>query len=239
MGAACNQMARQARHRLREARDREITPEQPPVTRDKGIGSLVELGSFPESLAGIPQARIITVVTGLPRSGTSMMMQMLAASGMTAFTDGARSADTNNPHGYFEHEAVKHLHRDASWIAGARGRTVKIIAALLPFLPESDQEGEPLHYRVLFMIRPLDEVMASRHRMLEESPSQVQGMQAARTQENLARHFLRTRGIPAIEVDYTRVLKEPDWIAEELREFLGADLDLPAMILAIRPPARK
>ncbi|GAA5128371.1 alkaline phosphatase family protein [Luteolibacter yonseiensis] len=234
MGAACNQMARQARQRLREAREREISPGKPPAER---AGAPAELDKFPDSLAGIPRDRIITVVSGLPRSGTSMMMQMLAAGGLTVFADNGRIADASNPHGYFEHEAVKLLHRDASWLPDARGKVVKIVAPLLPFLVESDREGKPLHYRVIFMTRPLEDVMASRSRMLEESPS-ASGEQAARTQENLARHFLRTRQISALEIDYTRVLKETDRMVGELRDFLGIDLDAFRMTQAIKPPAK-
>ncbi|HNY87520.1 MAG TPA: hypothetical protein PKN23_13545, partial [Candidatus Hydrogenedentes bacterium] len=106
----------------------------------------------------IPPPEIV-VVSGLPRSGTSMMMRMLAAGGMPLFTDGVRAADSDNPLGYFEHEAVKRLREDASWVPGAAGKAVKVVSALLPALPEGFQ------YRVILMRRPLEEVLASQRRM--------------------------------------------------------------------------
>ncbi len=102
----------------------------------------------------------IVVVSGLPRSGTSMMMQMLAAEGLPPLTDGVRTADESNPEGYFELEAVKHLDKAPSseadalaWLANARGKAVKILTPLLQYLPETH------NYRVILMLRPLDEVV--------------------------------------------------------------------------------
>ena len=104
----------------------------------------------------------IIVVSGLPRSGTSMMMQMLAAGGVKPMTDGLRSADESNPQGYYELERVKDLENaaDKRWLQDARGRAVKIIAFLMRFLPET------LNYKVIFMHRRLDEVLASQTKML-------------------------------------------------------------------------
>src|SRR5687768_12382196 len=97
----------------------------------------------------------ITVVSGLPRSGTSMMMRALQAGGLPVLADGLRAADEDNPHGYFELEQVKRTVADPSWIAQARGHAVKVIARLLPDLPPGQ------HYKVLFMRRDLDEVLRS------------------------------------------------------------------------------
>ena len=107
------------------------------------------------------RADIITVVTGLPRTGTSMMMQMLAAAGVPAYTDGERGADPDNPHGYYEHKAATRLHEDASWLPAAHGRAVKIVAPLLPYLSKNER------YRLIFMHRPLEEVVASQRVMLQ------------------------------------------------------------------------
>src|SRR5580698_10545287 len=93
---------------------------------------------------------MITVVSGLPRSGTSLMMQMIVAGGMPALTDGLRSADENNPKSYFEWEPAKKLKEHPEAIAEGEGNVVKIISALLPLLPDSHQ------YRVVFMMRPLE-----------------------------------------------------------------------------------
>ncbi len=104
----------------------------------------------------------ITVVSGLPRSGTSLMMQMLVAGGLPALTDAVRSPDESNPRGYFEFEPVKRLRTDASWLEQARGRAVKIIHLLLRELPTDGR----FQYRVLFLRRPLEEVIASQSAML-------------------------------------------------------------------------
>ena len=104
----------------------------------------------------------VTIVSGLPRSGTSLVMQMLAAGGMPVITDGERAADEHNPRGYFELEAVKHTRTDHSWLALASGKAVKVIHLLLPHLP-LDRE-----YRVIFMQRDLVEVIASQRAMLQQ-----------------------------------------------------------------------
>ena len=105
----------------------------------------------------------ITVVSGLPRSGTSMMMQMLEAGGMEIFTDNERRPDESNPKGYFEHGAVKNLAKNKSWLPGANGKAVKVIAHLLPHLPKN------FRYRVIFMERDLLEVVRSQQRMLSRN----------------------------------------------------------------------
>ncbi|MEW6426933.1 MAG: sulfotransferase family protein [Thermodesulfobacteriota bacterium] len=105
----------------------------------------------------------ITVVSGLPRSGTSMMMAMLAAAGRELLVDDRRTADEDNPRGYYEYEKVKRLQKDSSWLAEAQGRVVKIVSPLLPFLPAG--QG----YRIVFMERRLEEILASQHRMLARS----------------------------------------------------------------------
>jgi len=112
---------------------------------------------FPTQIDG---RQIITVVSGLPRSGTSMMMQMLAAAGREPLTDGKRAADPDNPIGYFEFEKTLELAKDVSWLSQARGKVVKIVAQLIPLLPPGE------HYQVIFMDRELSEVIASQKAML-------------------------------------------------------------------------
>jgi hypothetical protein len=102
----------------------------------------------------------VTIVTGVPRSGTSLLMQILAAAGLPLFTDGARPPDGGNPRGYCEHELVKTLPRDVSWLPSARGRAVKIIHSLVPFLPPTET------YRVLVLQRAWPEVLASQRALL-------------------------------------------------------------------------
>src|ERR1700704_756589 len=104
----------------------------------------------------------IVVVSGLPRSGTSMAMKMLQAGGLPLLTDDARPADDSNPDGYFEFELVKQLDKsgDLAWLRNARGKGVKVISWLVTWLPES------YDYRVIFMQRDLEEVVASQNAML-------------------------------------------------------------------------
>src|SRR5919108_6386357 len=104
----------------------------------------------------------ITVVSGLPRSGTSMTMKMLSAGGMDLLTDGERQPDDQNPNGYFELEAVKGLDKgeNPAWLADARGKAVKIISFLLTWLPET------YDYRVIFMDRDIEEILRSQSKML-------------------------------------------------------------------------
>ena len=104
---------------------------------------------------------MITIVSGLPRSGTSLMMQILASSGYDILTDGIRTPDENNPNGYYEYEKVKSLKTDNSWMAEADGKVVKIIAQLLPFIPVQFQ------YEIYFMERNLDEIISSQSKMLQ------------------------------------------------------------------------
>ena len=104
---------------------------------------------------------MITVVSGLPRSGTSLMMQILEANGFEILTDKIRIPDENNPSGYYEYERVKSLMKDNSWLSEAEGKAVKVISQLLPYL-SLDYE-----YNVIFMERNLDEVIASQFKMLE------------------------------------------------------------------------
>src|SRR5262245_34520180 len=109
---------------------------------------------------------MIVVVSGLPRSGTSLMMQMLQAGGMPLLTDDLRPADTNNPKGYWEYEPVKRLQQDNTWMHKAEGKAVKVISVLLQYLP-------PQHtYKIIFMQRPMQEVLASQTVMLERRDEQ-------------------------------------------------------------------
>ncbi len=109
----------------------------------------------------------INIVSGLPRSGTSLMMQMLEAGGLEVFTDKKREADESNPKGYYEHEAVKALKRNRSFLKEASGKTVKVIAQLLPHLPMN------YRYRIVFMERKLLEVVASQQKMLQREGRRV------------------------------------------------------------------
>lgn len=109
----------------------------------------------------------ITIVSGLPRSGTSMMMQMLEAGGLEIFTDKQRSADENNPKGYYEHEAVMNLAKNKKWLPKANNKVVKVIAHLLHHLPMD------YRYKIIFMERDVIEVVQSQQRMLVRNGKKV------------------------------------------------------------------
>src|SRR5690348_5840512 len=174
---------------------------------------------------------MITVVSGIPRSGTSLMMQMMSAGGMPVLTDGRRSADDNNPRGYFELESVKSLARNQDVLAQAEGKVVKIISALLPSLPKQ------FEYRVLFMCRPLEEVISSQNRMLErlgkEVPSTPTSAVIAAFEEHLKKIRLwlnQQSNIAVLYVDYLAVLHSPREQVDRICAFLKRELDVNAMI---------
>jgi hypothetical protein len=190
----------------------------------------------------------IIVVSGLPRSGTSMAMRMLEAGGMALVADGLRAADDDNPRGYFEFEPVKHLHThshteaDLAWLASARGKAVKIVSFLLTWLPET------YDYRVVFMHRDLTEVVASQETMLVRRGESASGSSksVAETitiyEEHLAQveRFLARRAcFTTLGVDYAAVLTNPRDEAARIGEFLGGRLDVAAMAAAVEPTLRR
>ncbi len=172
---------------------------------------------------------IITVVSGLPRSGTSMMMQMLHAGGLTCLTDELREADISNPKGYFEFEKVKSLRTDNSWLSEAKGKVIKIISHLLSCLPLQ------LDYKVVFMERDLGEVLASQRKMLENQGRSEEKMSDERLGQIFAqqlhqvKQMLADRQISTLFLGYKCVLEDPVEISTQLRAFLGNDLDQQAM----------
>ncbi len=178
----------------------------------------------------------IVIVSGLPRSGTSLMMQMLAAGGVPIMTDALRVADASNPRGYFELEAVKKLRADKDWLDGACGHAIKIIHLLLRELPTDGG----FTYRVLFMERTLPEVLASQRKMLERAgkPAADDAMltkvftdQLAQAKEWMHAHDC----FSFLPVEHRRLLTEPELVAAEIARFLGRDLNLAAMAAAVDP----
>jgi hypothetical protein len=178
----------------------------------------------------------VIVVSGLPRSGTSMTMQMLAAARVPVVTDGIRAAGEDNPRGYFEDERVKDLHKeneDRSWLRGARGKAVKIISFLLKDLPETN------NYRVIFMKRALPEVLASQKKMLERR-NEVNETSDERMLELWENHLWRVRYLlkhasqfDAVEISYSDVIGDPRREAERIRAFLGLEASADTMAQAV------
>jgi hypothetical protein len=182
----------------------------------------------------IDPATFLTIVSGLPRSGTSMMMQMLVAGGMTPLTDGARAADDDNPYGYYELDVVKRLRTDNDWLLDARGNVVKIIAQLVEYLPE-------VPCRVVFMRRDLNAVLQSQQVMLARSGAQGAKLSSAQLvtifakQVDAALERLANSKIPVLEVDYARCTSDPVSVAAKVNQFLGGSLDEGAMVAAVDP----
>lgn len=181
-----------------------------------------------------PLADSVIVVTGLPRSGTSLMMQMLAAGGVDVLTDGRREADDDNPRGYLEFEPVKNLLNDAAWLEGARGKAVKIVAPLLAGLPAG------LPCRVILCDRDLDEVLDSQERMLRHGSAAAPTAERRRLlKEEFARTLARVRNLLAerpatrvLLVDYEIAVLHPAETAKQINAFLGGGLDEAKMAAA-------
>jgi hypothetical protein len=179
----------------------------------------------------------IVVVSGLPRSGTSMLMKMLDAGGLPIVTDGLRTADEDNPKGYFEVERVKKLaeESDRSWLAEARGKGIKVISYLLRSLPSR------FNYRVVFVRRDLEEILASQKKMLErrgETDETAAERMRDLLQNDLWRSWYLLTHRPqfdALEVHYTEVLARPLEQARRISAFLGGGLDPETMASAVDP----
>jgi predicted AlkP superfamily phosphohydrolase/phosphomutase/Tfp pilus assembly protein PilF len=183
------------------------------------------------------QERVVTIVSGLPRSGTSMMMQALVAGGLMPFTDAERPADESNPRGYFEHRAVKALASDNRFIADAVGHVVKVVAPLLPFLPPH------FTYRVVFMERDMDEVLLSQNRMIERHRDGAAdkafrvGLEAPfRAQlEKVEQWAARSLNVRMLRVPYHEAIADPVQVMARVNDFLGGDLDEEAMAASVDP----
>jgi hypothetical protein len=177
----------------------------------------------------------IVIVSGLPRSGTSMMMKMLEAGGLTVMTDAIREADVDNPKGYYEYERVKNLEKetDKSYVREARGKVLKVISFLLKDLPDDN------FYRVVFMRRHLDEVIASQNKMLDrrgEDAITDRETMAEAYRNHLAAVKILVRKRPNLEMfefRYDEAVKNPQQAARAVNAFLGGGLDERAMAAVI------
>jgi hypothetical protein len=177
---------------------------------------------------------VITIVSGLPRSGTSLMMQMLHAGGMEVLTDRLREPDQDNPRGYFEFEPVKQTRSDSSWLEAAGGKAVKMVYLLLYDLPPGRD------YRVLFMKRPLGEVLASQRRMLEREGKPAGDLADPLMEKVFKSHLEKVEAwlgtqenFRVLPVHYHGLLLEPRRSAREVGRFLDRDLDAEAMAGAV------
>ena len=194
------------------------------------------MASFLDKLLRRPNyGEPIVIVSGLPRSGTSMMMRMLEAAGLPIMTDAVRTADLDNPKGYYEYERVKDLEKeqDKSYIREGRGKVLKVISWLLKDLPDEN------FYRIVFMRRDLDEVLASQNKMLvhrgEDNPAD-DAVIADAYRSHLATVKIMGRNKPnwaLLEVRYDAAVRDPKAAAAQVNAFLGGKLDEAAMVAAV------
>jgi hypothetical protein len=176
--------------------------------------------------------KVLYIVSGLPRSGTSMMMKMLAEGGLEIVSDAIRSADEDNPNGYFELEPVKELKRgNTQWLAGAQGKAVKIISSLLEYLPQE------YRYKIIFMERDLQEILVSQQKMLKnrQEQSQMDDTQMyAQYEKHLAtiKYWLaRQPNMEVMYVSYPAMLSKPQEHCIQITQFLGIALNQEKMCM--------
>ena len=184
----------------------------------------------------MPSPLPVTVVSGLPRSGTSLAMQMIHAGGIPALTDGQRTSDDSNPRGYFELERVKQLKQDKSWLDEAAGKVVKVIHLLLAELPDDRP------YRVVFMQRDLREVVQSQATMLARSGRPGGQLAPERLiavyeqQLKTVEQWLAARpNFSVLRVPYAQLVSDPAGVVPTVNAFLGGTLDEARMRAAVDP----
>ena len=173
----------------------------------------------------------VVVVSGLPRSGTSMMMKMLEAGGIAPLTDEIREADSDNPKGYYEFERVKKLDKgDTAWLSGAQDKAVKVIATLLRHLPADHK------YKVIFMRRSLEETLRSQKQMLVHRGESTDKISDEEMTTLFCKHLIQIEAwideqpyIEAMYVSYNDILQRPVQEAQRVNRFLGNHLDVERM----------
>lgn len=177
------------------------------------------------------ETKPIIIVSGLPRSGTSMMMKMLAEGGLPILTDEIRAADDDNPNGYFELETVRKLKEgNFAWLKEADGKVVKVISALLENLPQQ------YSYKIIFMERALKEVLASQKKMLDHRGT-ISKVSDEEMEQQLHKHLsairpwlVRQPNIDVLYVNYNALISKPELLCERIEEFLESPLDQKKML---------
>ena len=178
----------------------------------------------------------IIVVSGLPRSGTSLMVQMLQAAGIPLLIDDHRPSDENNPKGYFEFEPVKSLATDASWLPLAEGKAVKIISHLLPHLPDHFQ------YKIIFMNRDLEEIIRSQNKMLDRFGKTKGKLSEAQLVERYALHLHQIHqwlkqqpNISFADISFNNLIQSPQDEWQKVQDLLNIDASLHQIMPIIDP----
>ncbi|HJP17367.1 MAG TPA: sulfotransferase [Nitrospinota bacterium] len=170
--------------------------------------------------------KMITIVSGLPRSGTSMMMKMLEAGGMEILKDEIRKADEDNPAGYYEFEKVKELKKDVSWLENAKGKSVKIISSLLEHLPEK------YTYKIIFMHRNMEEILNSQRQMLvrrgertDEIGDEKMGKMFLKHLQKIEERLNKQPNMDVLTIHYNEIVKDPAKHSEIINRFFGNTLN--------------
>ncbi len=173
---------------------------------------------------------VVTIVTGLPRSGTSLMMQLLNKSSLDILSDGIRQKDISNPEGYFELEAVKGIVRDNSFLKDAVGKVVKIVAPLPIYLDKS------LDYRIVFMRREIEEVLRSQEKMLNKDQTSEREKFRTIYEMHLKKtyHFFESNSIPYIDIHYRQLLNESEQELKRLIDFLELTTPIEELLSVIK-----
>ena len=184
-----------------------------------------------------PSNTPVVIVSGLPRSGTSMMMKMLEAGGLPVLSDFERTADVDNPEGYYEFERVKALDKgDTAWVSHAHGKVVKVISALLEHLP-------PGHiYRVVFMHRRIEEVLASQQKMMQRRGALDTRVSDADMRDIFGKHVAKITAwleqqpnFSVLDVNYNDLLADPTPHVQAINTFVGGKLNEHAMLMVVNP----
>ncbi|MFC1488219.1 sulfotransferase domain-containing protein [Thermodesulfobacteriota bacterium] len=173
--------------------------------------------------------QIITIVSGLPRSGTSLMMQILSSGGMKTVTDNIRAADVDNPKGYYEFEEVKQIKEDSTWLKNTRGKVFKMVSMLLYDLPPNEK------YKIIFMERDMGEILTSQRKMLKRLKKE-----SDTTDVDMGKFFNahlskisgwleRQRNIDVLYVSYNDLIKNPLEKVELVNKFLSLKMDVRRM----------
>jgi hypothetical protein len=179
---------------------------------------------------------MITIVSGLPRSGTSMMMKILETGGISLLTDNVREADEDNMNGYYEFERAKNLKEDKAWLDEADGKAVKIISYLLNKLP-------PQHdYKVIFMKRNIEEILASQKRMIERRGEAENNVPDSTMSNIFEKHLSEIHrwmesqpNLEVLYVSYNEVMRNPKPALKNINHFLGGGLNVKKMSEVINP----
>lgn len=174
----------------------------------------------------------IIVVSGLPRSGTSMMMQILKAGGLELLVDNIREADDDNQKGYFEFELVKKLPEQNAFLQNAAGKAVKVISELLETLPSR------WRYKVIFMQRNMAEILASQKKMLKRRGKSTNAISDEELSSLYKLSLQHTQGwlahqdnMEVLYIDYNQLMTNPGESLKKLNHFLNSALDLEEMLL--------